>query len=242
MSRHQLSGASYGHFGEGCMHMRMDFDVLSPAGVHAYRSFVEEATDLVVTLGGSVSGEHGDGRARSELLARMYGGDVSDLFTEMKRIWDPTGVMNPGVIALPEALDSNMRNLGPAKERRLLTHPRGRRGLRPGATTMRRRGQVPAIHRWGDVPRLPGHSRGEALHPGASAPAVGDAAGRRDHEGMRSTEVRDALDLCLSCKGCLSDCPVNVDMATYKAVFLHHHYRRRLRPLSHYSMGWLPMW
>ena len=121
MARYGLSGASYGHFGEGCMHMRIDFDLLSAHGVAAYRSFVEEATDLVVALGGSVSGEHGDGRARSELLGRMYGADGLALMAEMKDIWDPHRLMNPGVIVDPPPLDAGIRLLGPAKDRKLLT-------------------------------------------------------------------------------------------------------------------------
>ena len=109
MGRYGYSGASYGHFGEGCMHMRIDFDLLSESGVAAYRSFVEQATDLVVALGGSVSGEHGDGRARGELLGRMYGADTVPLFEAVKRIWDPAGVMNPGVIVDPRPLDAGLR-------------------------------------------------------------------------------------------------------------------------------------
>ncbi|MDQ1536099.1 MAG: hypothetical protein QOE58_492, partial [Actinomycetota bacterium] len=116
-----LSGASYGHFGEGCMHLRIDFDLLSEPGVARYRSFVEEAAELVVRLGGSVSGEHGDGRARSELLTRMYGADVVATFGEVKALWDPAGVLNPHVIADPLPLDVNLRHLGNAKDRQLAT-------------------------------------------------------------------------------------------------------------------------
>ena len=112
MGRHGLSGASYGHFGEGCMHMRIDFDLLSRSGLAAYRTFVEQATDLVVSLGGSVSGEHGDGRARSELLGRMYGADGLRLFAEMKDIWDPGRVMNPGIIVDPPPFDAAIRHDG----------------------------------------------------------------------------------------------------------------------------------
>ena len=245
MARHRLSGASYGHFGEGCMHMRMDFDLLTPEGVAAYRAFVEEATDLVVGLGGSVSGEHGDGRARSELLTRMYGADVTALFTEVKRIWDPAGVMNPGVIASPEPLDASMRHVGPAKDRKLLTvfaYPEDagdfaqaqRRCVGVGKCLQSSGGVMCPSYR---VTREEKHSTRGRAHLLWEMLQGDVIAG-----GWRSTEVRDALDLCLSCKGCLSDCPVNVDMATYKAEFLSHHYRRRLRPLSHYSMGWLPLW
>jgi FAD/FMN-containing dehydrogenase/Fe-S oxidoreductase len=244
MAEHNLSGASYGHFGEGCMHMRIDFDLLSRAGLATYRSFVEQATDLVVGLGGSVSGEHGDGRARSELLTRMYGADVMRLFSEVKRLWDPAGVMNPNIIANPLPLDADVRHAGPASSRRLPTvfaYPQDghdfaqaqRRCVGVGKCRQASGGVMCPSYQ---VTREEKHStRGRAhlLWEMLQGDVITD--------GWRSTEVRDALDLCLSCKGCLSDCPVNVDMATYKSEFLHHHYKRRLRPLSHYSMGWLPV-
>lgn len=245
MGRYGLSGASYGHFGEGCMHMRIDFDLFSAKGVAAYRSFVEEATDLVVSLGGSVSGEHGDGRARSELLGRMYGPDGLALLAEMKRIWDPRAMMNPGVIVEPPPLDAAIRHLGPAKDRKLLTlfsYPDDgddfaqaqRRCVGIGKCRQSSGGVMcpsyQATHDEMHSTRGRAHLLWEMLQ--------GDVV----TDGWRSTEVRDALDLCLSCKGCLSDCPVNVDMATYKAEFTHHHYAGRpwARPLSHWSMGWLP--
>jgi FAD/FMN-containing dehydrogenase/Fe-S oxidoreductase len=245
MGRYGLSGASYGHFGEGCMHMRIDFDLLSAEGVAAYRSFVEEATELVVTLGGSVSGEHGDGRARSELLGRMYGPDGLALLSEMKRIWDPRELMNPGVIVEPPPLDDAIRHLGPAKDRKLLTlfsYPDDnddfaqaqRRCVGIGKCRQSSGGVMcpsyQATHDEMHSTRGRAHLLWEMLQ--------GDLV----TDGWRSTEVRDALDLCLSCKGCLSDCPVNVDMATYKAEFTAHHYEGRpwARPLSHWSMGWLP--
>lgn len=245
MERYHLTGASYGHFGEGCMHIRMDFDLFSEAGVRAYRSFVEDATELVVELGGSVSGEHGDGRARSELLSRMYGKDVTELFSQIKSIWDPAGVLNPGVIAAPEPLDRNLRHVGRAEGRQLLTlfsYPEDagsfaqaqRRCVGVGKCVQSTGGVMCPSYQ---VTREEKHSTRGRAHL-LWEMLQGEVVGR----GWRSREVREALDLCLSCKGCLSDCPVNVDMATYKAEFLHHHYRRRIRPRSHYSMGWLPLW
>ena len=245
LAAHDLSGASYGHFGEGCMHMRIDFDLLSERGLAEYRSFVEQAADLVIRLGGSVSGEHGDGRARSELLARMYGADVAAIFDEIKTVWDPAGVLNPHVIADPARLDVDIRHRGKAKDRELVTvfsYPQDagsfaqaqRRCVGVGKCRQSSGGVMCPSYQ---VTRKEKHStRGRAhlLWEMLEGDVITD--------GWRSTEVRDALDLCLSCKGCLSDCPVNVDMATYKSEFLHHHYARRLRPASHYSMGWLPLW
>jgi FAD/FMN-containing dehydrogenase/Fe-S oxidoreductase len=245
MGRYGLSGASYGHFGEGCMHMRIDFDLLSAKGVAAYRSFVEEATDLVVTLGGSVSGEHGDGRARSELLRRMYGPDGLALLAEMKNIWDPNSLMNPGVIVDPPALDAGIRHLGPAKDRKLLTlfsYPDDNHDF---AQAQRRCVGIGKCRQSSGGVMCPSYqATHEEMHStrGRAHLLWEMLQGELITDGWRSIQVRDALDLCLSCKGCLSDCPVNVDMATYKAEFTHHHYAGRpwARPLSHWSMGWLP--
>jgi FAD/FMN-containing dehydrogenase/Fe-S oxidoreductase len=246
LGRYGFSGASYGHFGEGCMHMRIDFDLLSRPGIATYREFVEQATDLVVALGGSVSGEHGDGRARSELLGRMYGEDGLALLTEMKDIWDPERVMNPGVIVDPPALDAGIRHDGPAKDRKLLTLFAYADDNHDFAQAQRRCVGIGKCRQNSGGVMCPSYQvTREELHSTRGRAHLlwemlqGDVVA----DGWRSTEVRDALDLCLSCKGCLSDCPVNVDMATYKAEFTHHHFARRpwARPLSHWSMGWLPL-
>jgi len=245
MARHGYSGASYGHFGEGCMHMRIDFDLLSERGVASYRTFVEQATDLVVDLGGSVSGEHGDGRVRGELLARMYGADTVPLFAAVKRIWDPAGVMNPGVIVDPPPLDAGLRQRLP------VVQPATMFGYADDGGSF-----AQAQRRCVGIGKCRQHSGGvmcpsyqvtrDELHStrGRAHLLWEMLSGDLVTDGWRSTEVRDALDLCLSCKGCLSDCPVNVDMATYKSEFTHHHYARRpwARPVSHWSMGWLPVW
>jgi FAD/FMN-containing dehydrogenase/Fe-S oxidoreductase len=247
LRRHGLSGASYGHFGEGCLHQRLDFDFGSSRGIRAYRAFVEEAATLVISFGGSVSGEHGDGRARSELLRRMYGVEALAIFTEVKKAFDPTGVMNPHLIVEPAPLDEALR---PARkpERQVVVPFFGYRDDGGSFAVAQRRcvgigkcrqtsGGVmcPSFQ----VTREEKHStRGRArlLWEMLDGSVVTD--------GWRSAEVLDALDLCLSCKGCLSDCPVNVDMATYKAEFTAHYYARRqwARPRSHLSMGWLPWW
>ncbi|TDU87080.1 FAD/FMN-containing dehydrogenase [Kribbella voronezhensis] len=247
LSRHGLSGASYGHFGEGCIHMRIDFDLLSRRGLTTYRAFVEQATDLVVELGGSVSGEHGDGRARSELLARMYGADGVRLFGELKRIWDPGGVMNPHMIVDPSPVDVGIRHQGAAKDRKLLTifdYPADDHDF---AQAQRRCVGIGKCRQASGGVMCPSYQvTREELHStrGRAHLLWEMLEGDLITDGWRSTEVRDALDLCLSCKGCQSDCPVNVDMATYKAEFTHHHYAHRpwARPLSHWSMGWLPLW
>ncbi|TCC23766.1 FAD-binding and (Fe-S)-binding domain-containing protein [Kribbella speibonae] len=247
LGRHGLSGASYGHFGEGCMHMRIDFDLLSAPGIATYREFVEQAADLVVELGGSVSGEHGDGRARGELLSRMYGTDGVALLGELKRIWDPAAVLNPRMIVDPPPLDLAIRHDGPAKDRRLLTvfdYPDDGHDF---AQAQRRCVGIGKCRQTSGSVMCPSYqvTRDEQHSTRGRAHLLWEMLqGDLITDGWRSTEVRDGLDLCLSCKGCVSDCPVNVDLATYKAEFTHHHYARRpwARPMSHWSMGWLPLW
>src|SRR5665648_308074 len=245
LAAHALSGASYGHFGEGCMHMRIDFDLLSERGLAQYRSFVEQAADLVVRLGGSVSGKHGDGRARSELLVRMYGADVVAVFDEVKALWDPAGVLNPHVIANPAHLDVDIRHRGKAKDRELVTGFSYPQDANSFAQAQRRCVGVGKCRQSSGGVMCPSYqvTKEEKYSTRGRAHLLWEMLeGDLITDGWRSAEVRDALDLCLSCKGCLSDCPVNVDMATYKSEFLYHHYARRLRPASHYSMGWLPLW
>ncbi|MCK0111521.1 FAD-binding oxidoreductase [Ornithinimicrobium sp. F0845] len=246
LARFGYSGSSYGHFGEGCMHIRIDFDLVSTEGIAAYRAFVEQATDLVVSLGGSVSGEHGDGRARSELVRRMYGPEAHALFTQVKRAWDPGGALNPHVIVDPLPVDRDLRHAGAAAGRTVLTLT---------AFPQDGDGFVGAQRRCVGVGKCL-QSTGGVMCPSYRATGEEkDSTRGRAHllwemlegdvitDGWRSEEVRDALDLCLSCKGCLTDCPVNVDMATYKTEFTYQHYRRRpwARPRSHWSMGWLPL-
>ncbi|MGB3686583.1 MAG: FAD-linked oxidase C-terminal domain-containing protein, partial [Ornithinimicrobium sp.] len=247
MGRYGYSGASYGHFGEGCMHMRIDFDFLTDSGRRDYRAFITEATDLVIGLGGSVSGEHGDGRARGEMVARMYGAESMDLFAQVKHAFDPAGVLNPHVIVDPRPIDRDLRQAGAAKDRHVATlfsYPEDngdfgqaqRRCVGVGSCRQTSGGVMCPSYQ---VTREEQHStrgRAHVLFEMLEGDVITD--------GWRSTEVRDALDLCLSCKGCVSDCPVNVDMATYKAEFTHHHYAGRpwARPRSHWSMGWLPLW
>ncbi|MEW1613954.1 MULTISPECIES: FAD-binding and (Fe-S)-binding domain-containing protein [unclassified Streptomyces] len=247
LGRHGLRGTPYGHFGDGCIHVRVDFDLLTPAGVARYRRFSEEQADLVVAHGGSLSGEHGDGQARAELLPRMYGDELVALFGRFKDLWDPDGGLNPGILARPARLDDDLRfevlprspvdvAFGYPQDggdfagavRRCVGVAKCRTEAAPGAGVM-----CPSFRVTGEEAHST-RGRARLLHEMLAGEVVTD--------GWRSTEVRDALDLCLSCKGCRSDCPVGVDMATYKAEFLHHHYRGRLRPAAHYAMGRLPRW
>ena len=244
LARYGYSGASYGHFGEGCMHLRIDFDLNTDRGVARYRSFVERAADLVASLGGSISGEHGDGRARSGLLARMYPPEALALFAQVKRLWDPAGLLNPRVIVDPPPVDAGLRFPREGRDLNTLLAFPGDAGS--FAQAQRRCVGVAKCRQSGGGVMCPSFQvTGDETHStrGRAHLLAEMIRGDLVTDGWRSTEVRDALDLCLSCKGCLSDCPVNVDMATYKAEFTHQHYRGRpwARPRSHWSMGWLPV-
>ncbi|WP_269855610.1 FAD-binding and (Fe-S)-binding domain-containing protein [Streptomyces sp. RPT161] len=246
LAQHGLRGAPYGHFGEGCVHVRVDFDLSSAAGVARFRRFSEDMARLVVAHGGSLSGEHGDGRARSELLPLMYGPELVDLFRRFKDLWDPADGMNPGVLVCPARLDEGLRFAvlpkRPVDVEFGYPHDGGDfsaavrrcvgvakcRDPQAGSGVM-----CPSFRVTGEE-RHSTRGRARLLHEMLAGEVVAD--------GWRSPEVREALDLCLSCRGCRSDCPAGVDMATYKAEFLHHHYARRRRPAAHYSMGWLPVW
>ncbi|TQK42486.1 FAD/FMN-containing dehydrogenase [Streptomyces sp. SLBN-118] len=238
----------YGHFGQGCVHTRIPFDLTSAEGVAAFRAFLFKAADLVASYGGSLSGEHGDGQARGELLPRMFGAELVAAFRQVKQLFDPDNRMNPGKVVTPRRADEDLR-LGPQWRPNShdthfgYPHDKGSfsravmRCVGIGNCRTQTGGVMCPSYR---ATREEEHStRGRArllfeMLDGHADSAVTD--------GWRSTEVRDALDLCLACKGCKSDCPVGVDMATYKAEFLSHHYEGRLRPAAHYSMGWLPLW
>ncbi|MFC0546102.1 FAD-binding and (Fe-S)-binding domain-containing protein [Kutzneria chonburiensis] len=241
LGRHGRRGPTYGHYGDGCLHVRIDFDLAGPG----YRSFMEEAADLVVSHGGSLSGEHGDGQARSELLPRMYSPEIMAAFSRFKSIFDPRGLMNPGRIVDPLPLDADLRVVvAPARipvRTSLALHAdqgdlaaASRRCVGVGKCLTTSGGVMCPSYRATREEKHSTRGRARLLFDMLNGSVVRD--------GWRSAEVREALDLCLSCKGCKRDCPVDVDMATYKAEFLHQHYRGRLRPMSHYSMGFLPLW
>ncbi len=246
MTSHGVSGLPYGHFGDGCVHVRIDFPLDRPDGHTVFRAFLLDAAKLVASYGGSMSGEHGDGRARGELLPLMYSSDAIAAFAAVKDVFDPEDLLNPGVIVRPNALDADMRL--PAKHvRKQLAFAYADDGGDFSA----------AVHRCTGV----GKCRADTTDSGgvmcpsylATRNETDSTRGRARvlqemvngtlvKGGWRAPEVREALDLCLSCKGCSSDCPTGVDMATYKSEVLHQAYRRRIRPVAHYSLGWLPRW
>jgi FAD/FMN-containing dehydrogenase/Fe-S oxidoreductase len=247
MARHGYEGSIYGHFGDGLVHCRIDFNLRTEEGLRVWQAFLEEAADLVVRYGGSLSGEHGDGQARAALLTKMYGPELLAAQRGFKAIWDPGERMNPGKVVDPYPITSNLR-LGPSY--RPETIP-GRFAYADDggdfARAMERCVGVGACRRpHGDdgvmcpsfmATREEKHStRGRArllfemVHGGAIA------------DGWANEAVEDALDLCLACKGCKRDCPVQVDMATYKAEFRARHYAGQLRPRSAYAFGRIRRW
>jgi len=244
--QHGLTGMPYGHFGDGCVHIRLDFPLDEARGPAAFRAFLLDAARLVAAHGGSLSGEHGDGRARGELLPLMYSPAALRAMAEVKAAFDPDGVLNPGVVVEPAPLDRDLRL---AVGRRLPV-PLGFGYEHDGGSFSR------AVHRCTGVGTCradttpaggvmcPSYlaTRDEKDSTRGRARVLQELVDGRLVQGWRDPAVRDALDLCLACKGCSSDCPTGTDMATYKAEALHQAYRRRLRPMSHYALGWLPTW
>ncbi|WP_380160486.1 FAD-binding and (Fe-S)-binding domain-containing protein [Kineococcus sp. R86509] len=251
MATHGVDGLAYGHFGDGCIHVRIDFPLYENGGGAVAKAFLEDAARLVAKHGGSLSGEHGDGRARGGLLPLMYDAEAISAFEEVKRAFDPDDLLNPGIIVRPADVAADLR-VPSARPAHALGMP-GRSGLK-FAYSQDQGDLTRAVHRCVGVGKCRADSGG-VMCP--SYLATGDekdstrgrarllqemANGTLVTDGWRSQEVKDVLDLCLSCKGCSADCPAGVDMPTYKAEFLDKFYAGRLRPMNHYLLGWLPRW
>jgi len=245
MNTYGYRGTLYGHFGHGCVHNRVNFDLQSEAGIAAYRRFVEEAADLVVSYGGSLSGEHGDGQSRAELLPKMFGPELVQAFREFKAIWDPEWKMNPGKVVEPYRLDENLRLGAHYDPWQPETHFQFSEdhGSLPLAT-LRCVGVGKCRRDEGGV-MCPSFrvTREEAHSTRGRAHLLWEMTqGSLIRDGWRDESVKGSLDLCLSCKGCKSDCPVGVDVATYKSEFLSHYYEGRSRPLGAYAFGNIDIW
>ena len=247
LDSYRLDGLLYGHFGDGCVHVRIDFPLAAEGGAGVMRRFLTDAAHLVTAHGGSLSGEHGDGRARSELLPVMYSPAALGAFGNFKQLLDPEDRLNPGVLVRPRPLDADLRR------------PRAAALPRAGGFAFGEDGGdfTTAVHRCVGVGKCRADSSASGGFMCPSYLATRDekdstrgrarvlqemANGTLVTGGWRAPEVRDALDLCLSCKACSADCPAGVDMARYKSEVAYRAYRRRLRPPSHYALGWLPRW
>ena len=245
MASHGLDGLMYGHFGDGCIHARIDFPLRDRPGV--LRSFTQDAARLAASYGGSASGEHGDGRARSELLPAMYSPAAIGLFGAVKQLFDPANLLNPGVIVDPAPLDADLRVALSAPLKRGLGFAYASDGG-DFSTAVHRCvgvGKCRADNTASGGVMCPSYlaTRDEKDSTRGRARVLQELAnGSLVSSGWQSPEVADALDLCLSCKGCSTDCPAGVDMATYKAEALYQRYRGKIRPAAHYSLGWLPRW
>ncbi len=245
LHKYDYQCALYGHFGQGCIHTRINFELETRAGIDKYRNFIEEASDLVMRYNGSFSGEHGDGQSRGELLPKMFGPELMNAFREFKQAWDPDWKMNPGKVIDANPLDQNLRLGTSYNPPQLQTHFHymDDRGSFSRATL-----RCVGV---GDCRKMEGgtmcpsyRATREEQHStrGRAHLLFEMLQGNPLRHGWRNEAVKEALDLCLACKGCLSDCPVNVDMATYKAEFLSHYYEGRLRPRAAFSMGLIYWW
>jgi FAD/FMN-containing dehydrogenase/Fe-S oxidoreductase len=245
MNSFNYRGTLYGHFGHACVHTRTNFDLQSTAGIAKFRKYMEAAADLVVSYGGSLSGEHGDGQARAELLPKMFGPELLTAFREFKALWDPAWKMNPGKVVEPYRMDENLRLGADYKPWDPETHfhfPHDHGSMTHamlrcvGVGKCRREEGGVMCPSWRVTHEEEHSTRGRAhlLWEMAKGDVIKD--------GWRDEDVKESLDLCLSCKGCKSDCPVGVDLATYKAEFLSHYHEGRLRPRSDYAFANIDFW
>ncbi|WP_245549313.1 FAD-binding and (Fe-S)-binding domain-containing protein [Noviherbaspirillum massiliense] len=234
----------YGHFGQGCVHTRIDFELETAEGIKTFRAFLHEAAELVVSLGGTISGEHGDGQSKAELLPIMFGDELMRAFREFKQIWDPLNRMNPGKVVDAYRPDQNLR-LGTEyspPELPVHFHYPSDEGSFP-RTLLRCVGVGECRKKHGTM--CPSYmATGEEMHStrGRAHLLFEMVKGEVVRGGWKDESVHEALDLCLSCKGCKGECPVNVDMATYKAEFMSHYYDGRLRPFNAYAFGMIDRW
>jgi FAD/FMN-containing dehydrogenase/Fe-S oxidoreductase len=240
LDRYGYDTSKYGHFGQGLVHCRINFGLRSPGGLADYRSFMDEVSSLVAHHGGVFSGEHGDGQSKAMFLDKLYGPELIEAFREFKAIWDPDGLMNPGKVVDPYRIDENLK-LGtaynPPSPKVHFDYPLDGGSFAHAALRCVGAGKCRDTSEGTMCPSFMATLDEEHTTRGRARVLFEMLRGETITGGWRSKAVHEALDLCLACKGCKGDCPVSVDMATYKAEFLSHHYKRRLRPRAAYSMG-----
>jgi len=259
MGEYDYRSPLYGHFGQGCVHLRINFDFRTMEGLRKFREFIDRAADLVVSLGGSLSGEHGDGQARAVLLPKMFGPELMGAFQEFKAIWDPDNKMNPGKLVDPVRVYDPVENLryGPPDEDKKNEGKQNGHGNQNGHGKLETHfvfahdhgsledaaarcvGVGACLKKDGGVMCPSYRATGQEQHStrGRARLLWEMLAGALKEEGFKSEAVHEALDLCLSCKACKTECPVQVDMAQYKSEFLAQKYKGKLHPLHHYVFG-----
>jgi Fe-S oxidoreductase len=244
LDRYHLDTTLYGHFGQGCVHCRINFDFSDPQGIETYKRFTADAADLVVKHGGSLSGEHGDGQSRGELLRKQYGDELIEAFRAFKRIWDPDDKMNPSKVVDGAKRTQNLKlaiyhpepivtTFHPGQDHGDFRHA-ALRCVGIGNCRQKKGGTMCPSYMVTHEEKHSTRGRARLLYEMVQGDVIRD--------GWASEEVKDALDLCLSCKGCKGDCPVHVDMAQYKSEFLSHYYETHRRPIHAYAMGWIHRW
>ena len=245
MDEYGYSSAFYGHFGQGCVHMRLNFDLQSAEGILKFRTFVDRAADIALAHGGSLSGEHGDGQARAALLPKMFGPELVEAFNQFKIVWDPDDRMNPGKLVAPHEIHEDLRlgtDYKPWEPKLNFALPEDNGSY--AFATLRCVG-VGACRKTDSGTMCPSYmaTRAEQHSTRGRAHLLWELMqGEVLKDGWQNQHVHDALDLCLSCKACKSECPVSVDMATYKSEFLSHHFEHKSRPLQHYAFGRIDVW
>jgi FAD/FMN-containing dehydrogenase/Fe-S oxidoreductase len=243
--QYDYEGVLYGHFGDGCVHTRITFDLLTDAGIKKFRRFLDDAADLVVKYGGSISGEHGDGQSKAHLLHKMFGPELIRAFEEFKGLWDPLNKMNPGKVVHAHSPTEDLKygtHYHPLEPETHFHYPEDQSSFNRATT---RCVGVGACRNKTEGVMCPSYqATHEEIHStrGRARLLFEMMRGEVIRDGWQSKEVKESLDLCLACKGCKSECPVNVDMATYKAEFLSHYYSKHLRPRMAWAMGRIYIW
>jgi FAD/FMN-containing dehydrogenase/Fe-S oxidoreductase len=235
----------YGHFGQGCIHCRIPFELTTEHGIEQYLKFTDQAADLVLKYGGSISGEHGDGQARADLLPKMFGPELIRAFVEFKNIWDPEWKMNPGKVVRPWGRTENLRlgtDYHPWEPETHFKFPLDSNSFSRATLRCVGIGECRREEKGTMCPSYRVLHEEEHTTRGRAHLLFEMLRGETIRDGWRSKEVKESLDLCLSCKGCKGDCPVKVDMATYKAEFLSHYYKHRIRPPHAYAFGLIHVW
>ncbi len=235
----------YGHLGEGCIHMRINFDLESVEGIRKFRRFVEDAADLVIQYGGSISGEHGDGQARAFLYPKMFGPELVEAFAKFKAIWDPDAKMNPRKLVDAYGPEENLKlgaDYHPDQPHTHFHFPDDQGSLDKALQRCVGVGSCRKLDAGTMCPSFMVTKEEKHSTRGRAHLLWEMLQGEVLKGGWRNEEVKESLGLCLACKACKSECPVNVDMATYKSEFLSHYYRLKKRPLNHYAFGMMDKW